>query len=250
MKNFVLGILLLTVGYISAQTTQELFEQGNKHYQSEEYSEAVKLYQKIINQGFESADLYYNMANAYYKSNNMANAIYYYEKALMLDPTNNDIKVNLEYANRSIIDNIKSVPKSTFEKFNNAVLAIFPYNTWAVIAVSCSLLAGLIWMFFFFSTVPSVKKLYFTLGIIVSFLCLSSLTVTAHQYKRAKSIKYAIVFSNQVEVKNAPRDSVSETFMLHEGTKVQVMDAVGDWNKVKIADGQIGWLPNKDIKKL
>ncbi|ANW97264.1 hypothetical protein AXE80_13610 [Wenyingzhuangia fucanilytica] len=250
MKNFVLGILLLTIGYVSAQTTQELFEQGNKQYQSEEYTGAIEAYQKIINQGFESSDLYFNMANAYYKSNNMAEAIYHYEKALSLDPTNQDVKVNLAYANRGIIDNIKSVPKSTFDKFNDAVLAIFPYNTWAIIAVACSLLSGFIWMFFFFSTVPGVKKLYFTFGIIVSSLCLISLGVTAHQYERAQNIHFAIVFSNKVEVKNAPRESASETFVLHEGTKVQIMDTVGQWKKVKIADGQVGWLPNETIKKL
>ena len=250
MKNFVLGILLLTIGYVNAQTTQELFDQGNRLYQSEEYNGAIKAYQKVIHQGFESADLYYNMGNSYYKTNNMAEAIYHYEKALVLDPTNNDIKVNLEYANRSIIDNIKSVPKSTFEKFNDTVLAIFPYNTWAIIAVACSLLAGLIWMFFFFSTVPSVKKLYFTLGIILSSTCLTTLVITAHQYERSQNIHFAIVFATQVEVKNAPRESASETFMLHEGTKVQIMDAVGDWNKIKIIDGQVGWLHKKTIKKL
>ena len=250
MKNFILGILLLTIGYVSAQTTQELFEQGNKQYQSEKYNGAIKAYEKVINQGFESVDLYFNLANAYYKTNHMAEAIYHYEKALELDPVNEDVKVNLKYANRSIIDNIKSVPTSTFNKFNNAVLAIFLYNTWAIIAVVCSLLAGLIWMLFFFSTVPSVKKLYFSLGIVISILCLSSLAITAQQYNSAQNTEYAIVFVNQVEVKNAPRESATETFMLHEGTKVQIMDAVGDWNKIKIADGQVGWLSKGAIKKL
>lgn len=250
MKNFILGILLLTVGYVSAQSTQELFEQGNKQYQEQKYHEAVKLYEKVINQGFESADLYFNLANAYYKTNNMAEAIYHYEKALILDPKNKDVKVNLAYANRSIIDNIKTVPQSTFTKFNNAVLAIFPYNAWAIIAVACSLLAGTLWMLFFFSTVPGIKKMYFTLGIMVSIFCVTSLFITAHQYERSQNIHYAIVFANQVEVKNAPRDSASETFLLHEGTKVQIMDTVGNWKKIKIADGQIGWLPADIIKTL
>lgn len=250
MKNFILGILLLTLGYVSAQTTQELFEQGNKQYQEEKYNEAIVLYQKVVSQGFESADLYFNLANAFYKSNNMAEAIYYYEKALMLDPTNTDVNVNLEYANRSIIDNIKTVPKSTFNKFNDAVLAIFPYNTWAIIAVSCSLLAGLFWMFFFFSTVPGIKKLYFTLGLFISVLCVASLAITAQQYNSVQNTTYAIVFVNQVEVKNAPRENATESFMLHEGTKVQIMDTVGDWKKIKIADGQVGWLSSEVIKKL
>ena len=250
MKNFVLGILLLTIGYTSAQSSQELFEQANKQYQSEEYNGAIKTYQKVINEGFESVDLYFNLGNAYYKTNNMAEAIYNYEEALKLDPNNNDVKVNLEYANRSIIDTIKAVPKSTFEKVNGAVLSIFSYNIWAKIAVTLSLLAGVIWMLFFFSTLPSVKKIYFSLAIIITFFCITTLTITTQQYQRAQTIHHGIVFVDKVEVKNAPRESALETFVLHEGTKVEIMDTVGDWNKVKIADGQVGWLPANRIKVL
>lgn len=250
MKKFILGVLLLTIGCVNAQTTQELFEQGNKQYQEEKYDIAIKLYKEVVDKGFESVDLYFNMANTYYKTNHMAEAIYYYEKALIIDALNKDVKVNLEYAKRSIIDNIKSVPKSTFDKFNDTVLSFFSYDTWSKIAVATSLLAGVVWMLFFFSTIPNVKKSYFTLGLIACLTCFITLAITIHQYDRSQKVHYAIVFSDQVEVKNAPRESATENFTLHEGTKVQIMDRVGNWEKIKIEDGQVGWVLNENVKKL
>lgn len=248
MKNFVFGILVTFISFVNAQVSQNIFEKANKVYQTEDYSKAITLYQSVLDQGLASSELYFNLGNAYYKTNQMAAAIYHYEKALILNPSNQDAKINLSYANRSIIDSIKIIPKSIFEKFNDTVLSMFSYNSWAKIAVSLSLIAGLLWMLFFFTTQPAVKKLHFTLAIVFTFVCLVSLIITHRQYNRAVNTIYAIIFTDEVEVKNAPRKSANEIFTLHEGTKVKVLDKVGDWQKVKIADGQVGWLPKEVIK--
>lgn len=250
MKNLLFGILLWTIGFVSAQNSQTEFENGNKLYQQEAYTKAITSYLKVLKGGLESSDLYFNLGNAYYKTNQMAEAIYYYEKSLQLNPVNQDAIVNLEYANRSIIDSIKEVPKSTFEKFNDTVLSVLSYDNWSKVAVSLSLLAGLLWMVFFFSTQPGIKKLYFTLSIIITATCFLSLGITFQQYQRTKSNVYAIVFTEEVSIKNEPRKNASEVFVLHEGTKLKVLDEVGDWQKIKISDGQIGWIDKKFIKKL
>lgn len=250
MKNFAFGILLMFISFVNAQDSQELFNQANKEYQSEDYKNAIQSYESILDSGLESSEVYFNLGNAFYKTNKMADAIYYYEKALVLDPSNKDATTNLAYANRSIIDNIKTLPKSIFKKFNDTVLAIISYNTWAKLAVLFSLIAGGFWMLFFFSTQPAIKKMYFTLGVLVSIICVASLGITIQQYNQTINTSYAIVFSPEIEVKNAPRTSASETFRLHEGTKVKVIDQVGNWHKIKITDGQIGWIPEKTIKKL
>lgn len=248
MKNFVFGVLVMFISFVSAQEPQNVFKEANSQYQAEAYTKAIKSYHSILEQGLESSEVYFNLGNAYYKTNQMAEAIYYFEKALVLNPSNQDAKINLTYANRSIIDSIKVIPKSTFEKFNDTVLAVFSYNTWAKIAVACSLLAGLVWMLFFFSTQPGVKKLFFTLGIVISVCCFVGLGVASQQYLKAKNTVYAIVFNEEVSVKNAPRSTALEIFSLHEGTKLKVLDRVGNWHKIKIADGQVGWLPKEAIK--
>lgn len=249
MKKIIIVFILMITSFMSAQTAQDLFKQANEQYQQEDYTNAIKTFKSVLNEGLESSELYYNLGNAYYKTNQMAEAIYHYEKALILNSSNQDAKINLAYANRSIIDSIKIVPKSTFQKFNETVLSMFSYNGWAKIAVVLSLFGGAIWMLFFFSTQPGIKKLYFTLAILVSVSCALSLMVTIQQYNHVKNTVYAIVFVNEVEVKNAPRKSAIETFTLHEGTKVKILDIVGDWYKIKIADGQLGWMPNNAIKQ-
>ncbi|MDO6801046.1 tetratricopeptide repeat protein [Wenyingzhuangia sp. 1_MG-2023] len=250
MKNFIFGILWFTFSFVSAQDSQKLFEEANSQYQTEAYDLAIESYQNILDQGLESSEVYFNLGNSYYKTNQLAEAIYHYEKALKLDPSNKDANVNLEYANRGIIDSIKEVPKSLYEKLNKNILGIFSYNNWSKITVVTSLLAGLFWMIFFFSTQPGIKKVYFTMSIIVTLSCLTSFVITVQQYNRTKNTLFAIVFSEEVSIKNAPRDSASELFVLHEGTKLRVLDVVGDWQKIKIADGQVGWILKKFIKKL
>lgn len=250
MKNLMFTFLWMFVGFVSAQNPQDQFQEANSQYQKEAYSSAIELYKNIVEQGLESVELYYNLGNAYYKTNQMAEAIYYYEKALLLNPSYQDVQVNLAFANRSIIDSIKEIPKSNFEKINDTVLSLFSYNAWAKIAVTLFLISGLIWMLFFFSVQPGVKKIYFTLAIVISVSSLLTLAVTVQQYHHVKNTVYAIVFKDEVEVKNAPRKSALDTFKLHEGTKVKILDKVGDWHKIKIADGQVGWLSETAIKQL
>lgn len=250
MKNLIFRILLLTISCVSAQNSQTIFNDGNKYYQTEEYDKAIEAYNQILETGLESAELYYNLANAYYKNNKMADAIYYYEKSLQLNPANKDAVVNLEYANRSIIDSIKKVPKSVFEKFNDNVLSILSYNNWSIVAVVLSLLGGLFWMIFFFSTQPAAKKFYFTVSLFLTFTCCVSLIITVQQYQTTKNTVYAIVFAEEASITNEPRENASEVFVLHSGTKIKVLDEVGSWKKIKISDGQIGWVDKKLVKNL
>lgn len=250
MKNLIFGILLLTINFVSAQNSQNSFEEGNKEYQSEAYEKAIGAYEQVLQTGMESSELYFNLANAYYKTNKMADAIYYYEKALQLNPANEDARLNLAYANRSIIDSIKEVPKSVFQKFNENVLSILSYNNWSKVVVALSLFGGLFWMIFFFSTQPTAKKLYFTISIFLTFICVISLAITIQQYQNAKNTVYAIVFSEEVSVVNEPIENASEVFVLHSGTKLKVLGEQGKWQKIKISDGQIGWIAKKVIKKL
>lgn len=250
MKNLIFRILLLTISFVSAQDSQTNFTEGNKEYQAEEYAKAIKVYEQILETGMESSELYFNLGNAYYKINKMADAIYYYEKSLQLNPENNDATLNLAYANRSIIDSIKEVPKSVFQKFNDTILSVLSYDNWSKVAVTLSLLGGLFWMIFFFSTHPALKKLYFTVSLFLTFSCCISLVVTIQQYQRTKNTVFAIVFAEEVSITDAPTKNALEVFVLHSGTKLKVLDKDGAWQKIRISDGQIGWIDQKFIKKL
>ena len=232
------------------QSTNELFTNANALYKQGKYKQAINEYLKIEEKGEVSSDLYYNIGNSYYKLNEVAPAIYNYEKALQLNPLNKDAQNNLIFAKRLALDSIEELPKSLLQKFNQNYLQKLNYNQWAWICVLFSFLAAILFLLFYFSEKPNKKRMYFVLSSISFLLLFSALAITFNQYSLDKNTKEAIVFSEEVIVKNAPTLNSNDVFMLHEGAKVYVLDSVDNWKKIKLADGKIGWLLANEIKML
>jgi tetratricopeptide (TPR) repeat protein len=250
MKWISLTVVLFLGVFASAQEPDSLFIKANKFYQNEQYTQALQLYKDIEEKNIVSEELYYNMANAYFKTNQVAHSIYYYEKALQLDPNDEDILFNLDYANRMIIDNIEPLPKSLGQKFRENVILRFTYNTWAILAVVFALLFALLFLLYHFSNYTSKKRLFFITSIISASLVLI-MVFFAHQNKSIiDSTAYAIVFAQKADVKSAPTISSEINFELHEGTKVRVVESLDNWRKIKLADGNTGWISAEDIKEL
>ena len=243
--------LIFIVGVAGqAQDPDSLFVQANKSYQQEDYLKALELYNEIESQNVISGELFYNMANVYYKTNKVAHAIYYYEKALRIEPNNRDILFNLQFAKRMTLDNIEELPKSLSQKFREFVVLKFTYNVWAIISVSFAFLFAFLFLLYHFSYSTSVKRIYFiTSGITVIFIALS-LLFSYQNHKYITNTRTAIIFAQQVQVKSAPTKSGEVNFKLHEGTKVFVLESLDNWVKIKIADGKMGWIEEEDMKEL
>ena len=128
----ILILLLFISQQLFSQGTDELFEKGNEHYKLAEYSEAISSYQEIEALGFISSELYYNLGNCYYKLNKVAPAIYNYEKALLINPLNEDAQSNLVFAKRLTIDAIEELPKTIFQKLDTSLVKKLSYNEWAI----------------------------------------------------------------------------------------------------------------------
>ena len=250
MKRIVLILLIIVSNSTSAQTVDSLFNKANKLYQNEKYNQALELYKKIEEQHINSDKLYYNIANANYKLNRIAPAIYYYEKALLVNPTNNDAKFNLEFAKGMALDNIEPLPKTFLEKLRESIILRLKYNTWAWAAVVLSFMFGLLFLLYYFAYQTKRKRLYFTTSIISIFLASLSVLFAYQNYSFVTNTKEAIVFAQQADVKSAPTMSSSVNFELHEGAKVQLLESLDDWQKIKIADGKTGWMLADDIKQL
>ncbi len=250
-KTAVLFVFIYSIGHFSfAQTPDSLFVAANNLYKKEAYKEAVATYKKIESKKVVSADLFYNMANAYYKLNEVAPAIYYYEKTLKLDPNNEDAKYNLAFANRMTIDKIDVLPMSFFQKLDKQYIRALKYNTWAVIAICSSILFVLLFLSYYFSFSPSHKRLYF-IGAVLSILFLIlSFTFAYSGYTYAKNNKPAIIFALRAPVKDAPTPNSNNVFELHEGTKVMILEQVDTWKKIKLPDGKIGWIDENNLKAL
>lgn len=249
MKRLLYIVFFIT-SLVSSQNTETLFKDANDMYKVGKYEEAIDVYRKIEAQNVISSELYYNLGNCYYKLNNVGETIYNYEKALLIDPLNEDAANNLIFAKRLTIDNIEALPKSVFQKFDENYIKKLSYDNWALLAVIFSILSSSLFLLFYFSYTPSRKRFFFTSSSLCVLLLIVSLTLSYKEYAFSKSNIDAIVFAEKTEVKNAPTFNSEDVFTLHEGTKVKVLDAIDNWKKIKLADGKIGWIDAEDIKVL
>jgi len=249
MKKTVLIAFLILSNTLLAQV-DSLFTKANKLYQQEKYEEALTLYKEIETQKVQSDELYYNMANAYYKTNQIAPSIFYYEKTLLLNPNNKDARFNLSFAKRMAIDNIEALPKTIGQKLSESIIQKLSYNTWAWVAVSLSFLFAILFLLYHFSYSSVNKRFYFVSGIISALLILITVTFAYTNYNNVKTNRTAIVFAEQTNVKSAPTNSSEVSFELHEGTKVRLLEKLDNWRKIKIADGKVGWIHVDDLREL
>jgi len=244
----ILFLLFFITSFLGAQTAEQLFENANKLYQENKFEDAITVYEEIEAQGVISSELYYNIGNCFYKLNKVAPTIYNYEKALKLDPLNEDARNNLIFAKRLTIDKIGEVPQSFLQKINKNHLQKLSYNQWAIVVVIFSFLGAILFLLYYFSDIPWIKRFFFTTSSIGFILLIASIFITYNQYNLEKNTIEAIVFSEVAEVKSEPLESSSEAFTLHEGTKVLVLDEVDNWKKIKLSDGKTGWILSKEIK--
>lgn len=232
----IIGIMLASVSY------NYWFDEGNDAYNEGNYEQAVEFYNQVVEAGYESADLYYNMGNTYYKLKQYPMSILYYEKALKLRPGDEDIRTNLEIANLAIVDKINAIPKPFFERWWNGIKTSFSADGWAWISI-VSLALFLLCLFAFLTARRTgLRKAGFFVGLLL-LLCLAfSVVFAIEKYNDLKHQDEAIVMTPTITVKSSPSDISVDLFVLHEGAKVRILETSNGWNKIKIADGSVGWL--------
>ena len=246
MKNL-LYILLFSTQIFFAQTG---FEKGNVFYEKGNYKDAVLAYESVLNDNKHSAELYFNLANAYYKLNKVAPSIYYYEKALVLNPKDKESINNLKFAHKRTIDEIKVIPKVGFAKLLRDFTIIYHYNTWGWATIALATLFLLYFIGYYFSQITVWKRIFF-FGMFLAIL-LMLITVSSGIFEKSHfdSEKPAIVFAEMANVKSEPRDGGKPLFLLHEGTKVYVEGIIGKWKKIQLTDGTEGWIESSAIKEV
>ena len=240
-------IFLFTFQVFWAQNT---FEKGNQLYQKGNYKTAISNYETVLASGQQSAELYFNLANCYYKLHKVAPAIYNYEKALQLNPNDQEIKTNLEFAQKMAIDDIKVIPNVGFNKIIEEFTNTYFYDTWAWISV---LLAFLFFAFFgsyYFSKTSFQKRIFFTGMFVILIAIVISIASAIYEKNRIINEKAAIIFSETSSLKTEPKASSSQIILLHEGTKVYIVENIANWKKVQLTDETTGWISDQTIKEL
>ena len=249
MKNL-LYILSFLLNFAMFSQNQSVFEKANALYNEGKYTEAIDNYTAILNTGNHSSDLYFNLANAHYKLNNIAPSIYYYEKALQLAPQDIDIKNNIAFARNMTIDAIDVIPDVGFSKLINNQTNIMSFDAWAKTSIGLVFCFVVLFLMYYFSYSTIKKRLAFIGSLIALSLMFITLAFAFHKYNLDKNNNPAIIFTAESKVKSDPNNRSEELFRLHEGTKVQVLQTYNSWKEIRLSDGKTGWIASKDIKNL
>ena len=229
---------------------QNPFELGNQYYSKGKYDLAIQNYESIIASGKESAEVYFNLGNCYYKLHKVAPAVYNLEKALLLNPNDDEIKTNLDFARKMAIDDIKIIPKVGFHKLIQDFTSTYYYDTWAWIAVALALVFFLFFLGYYFSGTTLKKRIFFT-GMFVILLGITlSVSAGIFERNRLENEKPAIVFAETAPVKSEPKTASPDSFILHEGTKVYILESIANWKKIELTDETTGWIESSAIKEI
>ena len=245
MKKFLFFIMFFITLTANAASMKE---KADSAYAAENYTEAIEIYNDILKEG-TSADIYYNLGNSYYKTDEIAKAILNYERAILLRPWDSDIQHNLNLARTKTVDKITPVSEMFFIKWMKDLISFITVDGWAYLALSAFIFALVSFLVYFFSKTLIVRKIGF-----FSFLFTLVIVVVANifamvQLDKIKSKKDAIIMSGSVEVKSTPTQSGTNLFILHSGTKVLIIDdSMKEWKEIKLADGKIGWIPVSDME--
>lgn len=244
-------MLMLIGWYVNfAQDAQNLMDTANNAYNEGLYDSALNVYHVIESKNLESAELYYNIGNTYFKNNNLPSSILYYEKAKKLSPNDDDIAYNLGIANSMIADKIETVPILFYQHWWNYFYNLFDADTWTIISIIAWIILLTFIGVFVLTKSPSTKKLSFYLGLLFLFLTVGTFGLASQKYYFTREHKEAIIFTPTITVKSSPTLNAVDLFVVHEGTKIRILDQLQNWVKIKIPDGSVGWLPEESLQAI
>lgn len=246
-KSFILLALMTFVSVSAAAITKE---NADTEYKRGNYQQAIKDYEELLKQG-ASAELYYNLGNAYYRTDNITQAILAYERALMLSPGDDDIRFNLQFATSKTIDKITPESEMFFVTWYHSLVNFTSVDNWAMTALVSIVLVLLLVLLFLFGPNELIRKVGFYGACFFLLLFLFSNIFAYQQKKQLENRKAAIVTAPSVTVKKTPAPTGSDEFVIHEGTKVDITDkGLQEWRGIRLADGREGWVRTTQIEEI
>jgi len=251
MTRLILLILLLYPGALFSQDNNtQLWEKANAFYTTENYEQAISLYEQILSSGQESAKLYFNLGNAYFKAANYNKAILNFERAKLLSPNDENIDFNIRMANQFVVTSIEPLPLPFFMRWRTSVINMYSSDTWSFISISAFIIFLILIGLFIFSRIVTIRRISFLLSIFMVVFAGFTYSFASKQKKKIEQRSGAIVFCPRVTVKSAPTATSTDLFLIYEGLKVEITDSIGTWKEIKLADGNEGWLPDSCVVKI
>ena len=244
---FVLSIVLCLTSNVSAQSANELYKTASAQYKAGQFEQAQASYEKIISQGYRTAEVYYNLGNCYFKLNNTGKTILNFERAHKLAPEDEDITHNLKIAQLKAVDKLIPVPQMAIVSNWNNFITSQSSKGWGVFALGFVWIALIAFALYLF---VAKKGFVLFLGLLLLFLSIASVSFAFKQSNAEENSCEAILLTENVNVKSAPDANGTDLFTIHEGIKFQILDHVGNWNKIRLADGKVGWVEKNLFEKI
>lgn len=248
MKTIVLLFSLMISMPVWSAGELTLFDKANQLYAEGQFKEAAQTYEQILNENKESADLYFNLGNAYYKLNQIPQAILNYERALRLSPQDEDIQFNLEAANLLVVDQLDAVPEFFLSKWIRSARQSLSLETWTSLLIVSFILALVAFAFYRISGSRAIRKFSFVFAIILLTNALVSTIAARNWHAELSGQHTALIFSPSAMVKASPDQSGTDLFLLHEGTKLEILDQMGEWYEIRLINGNEGWIEGRHLE--
>ncbi|MBE6275299.1 MAG: tetratricopeptide repeat protein [Bacteroides sp.] len=246
MKKIVLiWLMVASINSLFGQTK----EQADSAYVNNDFAKAIELYENILANEGESADIYYNLGNSYYKMDKIAQAVLNYERALLLNPGDGDIRFNLELAQSKTVDKVTPMSEVFFITWIRSLTNTMSEKGWGNTGIIAFILilAGL--SLYFFGKKIILKKIGFVLAIVCLIVCVIANMFASTQRDKAMNHSHAIIMVPSITVKSTPNEGGTELFILHEGRKVMMKDnSMKEWKEIELEDGNAGWVPASAIE--
>jgi tetratricopeptide (TPR) repeat protein len=247
------GIVIILILIHQSAVPQDLYDlitEGNNFYIDGDFESAIEKYEAVLDSGYQSPELYYNLGNAYFKSHKLTMALVEYERALLLDPNDEEIKHNLTLTRTYVVDEIDELPELLLKKWYKSFITILKIDQWAYISLGTFILTLALLLIYLFIRRINLRKLSFWLSVAFFVISAATFIFAYHQKKNVYDNDWAIILSPSVTIKGSPDHSGTDLFQLHEGTKVKIIDQLGEWREIRLSDGNVGWLREEDLIKL
>lgn len=238
----------VTLSAASPAAADSLWNAAAQAYSESRWSDALQDWQAVADLGLDASELQYNMGNAHFRNGDLAQSIIAYERALKLDPSNKDARFNLEFANSQVQDKIEAVPEFFLKAWFREAARVLSADMWAIVSLLLFAAALGLALLFLLGSSSGVRKTGFFLSMLSLVISIFALSFSLAGRKDALSADEAIVIRAVSSVKSSPaRDSAVDLFVLHEGTKVRVLDNVGEWSNIELSDGRQGWMRSSEL---
>lgn len=249
MKTIV-HILIFVLSFNAWAQNDSIFNIANEAYADGNYQEAQRLYQSILKADEMSSELYFNLGNTHYKLENLAESIYYYEKALALKPEDEAIINNLRFAERMRLDQFERLPESEVDQGLDRFINFFSVDTWSIIGIVLLAISALAFGVFLFFKQSFIKRLAF--GFCLGFFLLSvgAFSLAQTQLDQITNTTYAIIFEDEKTLYEEPNPNSSILLNLHEGSKIKILDEFRSFYKIELPDGTTGWMDVDGLREI